>query len=295
MGDSVGSKDNSSKKAQQAFDDSLKPSMTSDIEGEIALEVRPKVHFNLFLALGQQYSITAAPLAIGIYLSLVTGLGGPPGYFWGFILVGFFQFIVCLAVAELASAIPHSSGPAYSVIALSDPHLAGNLGFIMGWLTNAGWYFICCASCLYPAQIIMALVEATNPGFIATAWQTYLLYIAFALGYLGLNLPRVFRVVGWLLKAILVIISVGAVFLLIVLLVRAQPKQDGRTVFVDFLNVSGWSSDGWVFFLVLLPAYACLAAFDNATHLTDELEQPEKQVPQVMIGSFFLASSLLYQ
>ncbi|KAB8217743.1 amino acid/polyamine transporter I [Aspergillus novoparasiticus] len=281
--------DSKSAKVQRAIDDSLEHTITSNGEGVIELEVRPKVHFNLFSALGQQYSITAAPLAIGVYLSLVTGLGGPPGYFWGFILVGFFQFIVCLAVGELASATPHSSGPAYWVIALSDPRYAHTLGFIMGWLTNAGWYFICCASCLYPAQIIMALVEATNPGFTATAWQTYLVYIAFALLYLGLNLPRVFWVVGWLLKASIVLINVGAVFLLIALPLRAHPKQNARDVFVNFINASGWKSDGWAFFLALLPAYACLAAFDNATHLTDELEQPGKQVPQVMIGSFLLS------
>lgn len=73
-------------------------------------QVKPKVHFNLLSAIGVQYSVTAPPIAIGAYLSLVIGLGGSPAYFWGFILMGVMQTATCLAVAELASAIPHSSG-----------------------------------------------------------------------------------------------------------------------------------------------------------------------------------------
>jgi hypothetical protein len=73
-------------------------------------EVKPKVHFSLLSAIGVQYSLTAAPIAIGFYLSLVIGMGGSPQYFFGFILVGLFQIPVCLTIAELASAIPHSSG-----------------------------------------------------------------------------------------------------------------------------------------------------------------------------------------
>lgn len=74
------------------------------------INVKPKVHFSLLSAIGVQYSVTAPPIAIGTYLSLVVGLGGSPAYFWGFVLMGVMQTATCLAVAELASAIPHSSG-----------------------------------------------------------------------------------------------------------------------------------------------------------------------------------------
>lgn len=88
----------------------LKPE-TTHIEESIGHgEIKPKVHFSLLGAIGVQYSLTSAPIAIGFYLSLVIGMGGSPAYFWGFIVTGFFQTAGCLAVAELASAIPHSSG-----------------------------------------------------------------------------------------------------------------------------------------------------------------------------------------
>lgn len=80
------------------------------LESEDVGEVAPKVHFSLWSAIGVQYSVTSAPIAIGTYLSLIIGLGGSPAYFWGYFMMGFFQLASCLAVCELASAIPHSSG-----------------------------------------------------------------------------------------------------------------------------------------------------------------------------------------
>ena len=73
-------------------------------------EVEPKTHFSLLSAIGVQYSLTCVPLAIGFYLSMIIGLGGSASYFWGFIVMGFFQLFVCLAVCGMASAIPHSAG-----------------------------------------------------------------------------------------------------------------------------------------------------------------------------------------
>lgn len=85
-------------------------SLSKENVSEDAHDARSKVHFSMLGALGLQFSITGAPITLGTYLSLTIGAGGSPGYFWGFVMVGFFQFIVGLAVAELASALPHSSG-----------------------------------------------------------------------------------------------------------------------------------------------------------------------------------------
>lgn len=135
----------------------------------------------------------------------------------------------------------------------------------------------------------MGLIQTAHPEYSATHWQTYLVYAGFALLYLGINLPVIFRSVNWLLRAVVFTVNGTAIYLFVALLVRAQPKQSADFVFVDFVNESGWSSNGTVFFLALLPAVGSLSAFDNATHLTDELENPKKQVPQVLLGSFTMS------
>ena len=70
----------------------------------------PKVHFKLWQTLGMNFSITEAPIAVGAYLALIIGLGGFPYYVWCYVFAGCFQLILALPIAELASAIPHSSG-----------------------------------------------------------------------------------------------------------------------------------------------------------------------------------------
>lgn len=159
----------------------------------------------------------------------------------------------------------------------------------MGWLTNAGWFLICAAAALYPAQMTMGLVATAYPNFVVQSWHIYLAYVAFTLLYLILNLPFIFRTVNWLLVISVFAVNGTAIYLLVALLARAYPKQSAHAVFIDFVNLSGWTSNGTVFFLALLPAVSTLGGFDNATHLTDELELPGKQVPQVIIGSFVMS------
>ncbi|OJD19126.1 hypothetical protein AJ78_00912 [Emergomyces pasteurianus Ep9510] len=264
------------------------PSSESRSESHIA-EASPKINFSLLSCLGVNFSITATPLAIGTYLALSIGTGGPPFFFYEFVFAGIGQIILCLALAELASSFPHALGPAHWVAVLGPKKYARQLGYIMGWLTNACWFFICAASYLFLAQLTMAIVEATIPTYAPKIWHTYLLYIGFALNGLLVNLPGAFKMLSWSLKAAVFFINGSAVFVFASLLARAHPKQSARTVFVDVVNETGWSSNVVVFFLCILPGVAGVGGLDSAPHLTDEVDNPKKQIPQVMIGSALLS------
>jgi hypothetical protein len=69
-----------------------------------------KNRFSLWSTLGMQLSVTCTPLAIGSYLSLIIGVGGGPVLFFGYILGAGLNVLVCLTLAEIASAYPHPSG-----------------------------------------------------------------------------------------------------------------------------------------------------------------------------------------
>lgn len=89
--------------------------VTSQSKGEGVVEVHeghpaPKVHFNIWSCLGVNFSISATPIAIGTMLVLAVGVGGPPIFFYEFLFAGTGQVILATAMAELASAIPHSTG-----------------------------------------------------------------------------------------------------------------------------------------------------------------------------------------
>lgn len=69
-----------------------------------------KNRFNLWSTIGIQFSVTAAPLGIAGYITLINGVGGSPFYFWGFLVAVIGQLLVALSLAELSSAYPHTSG-----------------------------------------------------------------------------------------------------------------------------------------------------------------------------------------
>ena len=81
----------------------------SETEGTIEV-TQLKKHFNIWAAIGINYSISVTPLTVGCNLALAIGVGGSPMFFYRFVFTGFFQLILCLALAEMSSAMPSSSG-----------------------------------------------------------------------------------------------------------------------------------------------------------------------------------------
>lgn len=86
----------------------MKPYDSASLDS--AQQIKPQVHFNIWTCLGVNFSVTATPIAIGTFLALAIGVGGPPIFFYEYIFAGIGQLILCVAMAEVASAIPHSTG-----------------------------------------------------------------------------------------------------------------------------------------------------------------------------------------
>lgn len=79
-----------------------------------------KNRFNLWSTIGIQFPVTAAPLGIAGYTTLITGVGGSPFYFWGFLVAVIGQLLIALSLAELSSAYPHVSGKVPSTVKFCD-------------------------------------------------------------------------------------------------------------------------------------------------------------------------------
>lgn len=155
----------------------------------------------------------------------------------------------------------------------------------MGWLTNAAWFLAAAVTFLFTAQMIIALVEIFQTNYTALPWHVYMVYIGVGLVAFTINVP-LFMIYPYLLNGLVPFLNLGALFIMIALLVRAHPKQSASFVFTEFVNATGWKSDGTVFFLGLLPGVASVIGFDGAAHMTNELPNPREQVPKIMmIGS----------
>lgn len=115
------------------------------------------------------------------------------------------------------------------------------------------------------------------------------MYVGATLVGLSLNWGLV-QCYPYFLKGMVYYINAGSLFILIVLLLRTHPKQSAEFVFKDRVDLTGWNSSGVVFMLGLFPGVMAVNAFDCAAHLTDELPNPAKQVPQVMFGNAILSA-----
>lgn len=105
MGDAINSN------GKEGLSQSISARNSETVATEVLLEVRElKSRFNIWSAIGIGFSITATPLAVGVYLVLILGAGGSPFFFYSFLVAAFGQLLVCLCLAEIASAFPHASG-----------------------------------------------------------------------------------------------------------------------------------------------------------------------------------------
>ncbi|KIW18503.1 hypothetical protein PV08_02791 [Exophiala spinifera] len=252
---------------------------------------RMDVTFSLWSTLGLVYSVTATPIAIGAYLSFSLVLGGSPFYLYGYIFAVTFNIVLCVALAEVSSLYPHPSGHIYWVGKLSPEKWSLFLSYWTGAFTSAAWFFWTSGTYLLTAQILSAAIQVLYPTVTPAAWHVVLMAWAQALVSVAWNIPF-FKTWPYALKTMIFITNAGALFIAISLLVRANPKQSARSVFVDVANTSGWTSNGVVFFLGLLPGATSINGFDSAAHMVEEMPDPVRQVPQVMVGNALLSGFL---
>lgn len=256
-------------------------------EGEhesISISPEPQLvkRFSLWSTVALQVSLICSPIALGTFLSTVIGVGGSPVLIYGFILAVTCDLIICYSMAELASAYPHSSAQIHWVYCLSPVKYRNLLSFITGLLSCAGWIFAIFTTALTDAMLIISLALYFNPDFVVENWHYYLIFsavivVAFCVNAFGVSiLPKLNYVSA-------AVINCGTLFILITLLVRTKDKQSTTFVWKEILNETGWASNGLVFFLGLLPSIACVSMFDGAAHQTDEIPQPNKNIPLVMI------------
>ncbi|KAF6070373.1 Amino acid permease family protein [Candida albicans] len=142
------------------------------------------------------------------------------------------------------------------------------------------------------SMFILALAQIYHQDYIPKSFHYYLVYLAvFLSGYL-VNVFLV-KLLPLITNISVAVINFGTFFIIITLLVKS-PKQSAEFVFKNIINETGWSSNGVVFFLGMLPSLACVTLFDGAVHLTDEIAQPERNIPLVMVISNTLSGVMAF-
>jgi amino acid transporter len=244
--------------------------------------------FSLWSLIGMVYSSFATPLALGTFLSLVIGVGGSPFFFYSYLLTSVFNFLITLSVCEISSAYPHSSAQVFWAVNVVPARFARFLSYISGIFSCACYLFGSIADGFFFAYLLVALIEVFKPEYIPQTWHIYLISIACWTWSFLLNAFAI-QSIPYLSNFLNYVINLGSLFIFISLLARVHPKQSANFVFKDIENETGWTSNGVVFFLSILPGCSSVALFDGACHMTDEIPQPERNIPLVIFYSYTAA------
>ncbi|PVH84820.1 putative GABA permease [Cadophora sp. DSE1049] len=236
--------------------------------------------FSVFATLALAFSITNT--WIGYSATFVTPLfaGAGRAVICCLILACVACTIIALGLAELASAFPSSGGQYHFVFMVSPEKYRAPIAFTTGWLSSFGWLFTTASTVVFCAQSAVVIAGFYHPDYVYTQWQVYLIYafITFVSCLLIIFLPR------WVPTAekTFLLISLVGMVVAFVTVVSTSDKKQPATVLSDWHNVTGWP-DGLAFLLATGQAMYGFLGMDGATHIAEELPNPGKNVPRILV------------
>ncbi|RSH84156.1 uncharacterized protein EHS24_005660 [Apiotrichum porosum] len=186
------------------------------------------------------------------------------------------------AIAEICHVFPLSGGQYDFVYCTAPPRFRVGLSFFTGWMACAGWTTLLGAGCSLGSSFFTALISFWHPDYEPATWHVFMFYVAVIVGQFLLNvfgvraLPHLDRFGAFWSIA-------GIVTIIVTLLACSSGRyQSAKDVFGTLTNLTGWP-DGMAFILGLLQSTLGFTAFDAASHMVEEMPNPSRNAPLVMI------------
>ncbi|KAK2044209.1 amino acid permease [Colletotrichum somersetense] len=209
--------------------------------------------------------------------------GGAPCLFYNLILSTLCTVCVASSLGEIASIYPTAGGQYHWVAALCPPSTRSAAAFATGWISVGGQVVLTSSAAFAAGLQTQALIVLNDDSYVPARWQGMLFYWAILVYGMAVNiwghrlLPTANLISG-------VLHGVGFLTILIVLGVMA-PKNTASFVFTEFVNSSGWESDGVSWLVGLISAVYPFLGYDAACHLAEEMPNASRHVPIAMVGS----------
>ena len=246
--------------------------------------VQLKQSLSLWSVLGIGFGLTNS--WFGISASLITGIssGGPMIIVYGIIIIAFISYNIGITLSELSSAIPSAGGQYVWTRVLSPKKHSAFLAYICGSLAWAGAIFTTASMALALSQEVMGFWNLFHPDHVTKKWQLFVLYqlINFILGLANCH-SYFLPIVGN--SALYVSLTAFITITITVLVCSRGHYQNADFVFVEFNNGTGWKSSGVAFLIGLINPNWSFSCLDCATHLAEEVANPESIIPKAILGT----------
>lgn len=226
---------------------------------------------------------------------------------------------IVVSLAEIASIYPTAGGQYHWVAVLAPAKGRLISSWSTAWISIGGQVMLTASAALAGGLQLQGLITLNNlDTYVPQRWQGMLFYDLVLLYALIINVygvkvlsstntvsgtsDRVLRrendpmmMVSQLSLHILVstianisvtgvLHIVGFIAVTATLLALAE-KRDAHFVFAETSNATGWPNNGVAWLIGLLSTTYSMLGYDAATHLSEELPSPRKNVPLAMVGS----------
>jgi len=212
--------------------------------------------------------------------------GGPVDIVWGWILVGVMTTVVGLGMAEIASKYPTAGGLYYwsAKLAKTQP---GAWSWFTGWFNLLGQVAITAGidygfAFFFASFLNMVANYPTTPGYILVVYAGILI-VHGLLNTFGV------RVVAFLSDVSVWWHLLGVAIIAGVLAFAPSHHASASFVFTKFVNLSGFHSTVYVFFIGLLMAQYTFTGYDASAHMSEETRNPPLAAPRGIVNSIVVS------
>ncbi|KAH8897155.1 amino acid transporter [Thozetella sp. PMI_491] len=200
-------------------------------------------------------------------------------------LVSLFYCFIAASVAELASSIPSSGGVYHWALVTAGPRYGKVCGWFAGWLNGLAWAFAVASNCAMTSNMIVFAYSIYHPDYEPERWHVFLCYLAmswlccFTVMFAQRLLPLISRIGSFLIVAD---------FFVTIVVCAIMPSQTGigyaanEVVWRNWDNLTGYSSDGFVFLAGMLNGAYAVGAIDCVTHIAEEISDSRRNLPKAL-------------
>lgn len=249
-----------------------------------------KKRFGFWSLLGYQLSIMASWSNYLVIAGTYVFVGGPVAMLYGSLVVGLFQFLTALCLAEFTAIWPHAGGSQYWITQMSRDSNGSLLSYLTGWMNILAFVTGTASANFAGAQTLTGLVSILT-NYVWPRYQIVLVYWGLCLFNIPVNaFPRFYNAFN-----IASLVFLGAtLFATIGMWASSLPVISAKDVFSTFINQSGWSNNGYVFVISLTQATYAATALDATIHLAQETKNAKRTLPRVLACSVPISTLLSF-
>ncbi|KAF3319574.1 hypothetical protein TWF173_000193 [Orbilia oligospora] len=261
--------------------------MSADEEALYALGYKQefKREFSLWTTFCVSFAVLGLLPSFASTLYYGMGYAGTAGMVWGWIIAMLFIQCVAMSMAELCSSMPTSGGLYYAAAVLAPEGYGPFAAWITGW---SNWIVQVTAapSVDYAmAAMILALGSMSDPEYIPTQYQTFLLSVLIMIlhGIIS-SMPTLwiarFNSVGTVINiialvAVIIIIPTGTT--------RRNPRfNPSSSVWGDISNMTDYPS-GVAVLMSFISVIWTMSGYDSPFHLAEECSNANIASPRAIV------------